>query len=152
MMASSAPTQSMLESTVRSKARTEKREAYRARTLSSGRAMITPRAAPAVQRTRPSASRVRRKALVPAPSARSEEHTSELQSRLHLVCRLLLEKKNNVLPSVERLFEFDAPYAPLLFRFLFKSPFFLSARAHACANSLVSVYLAHLVQAVVSVC
>src|SRR2546422_4143046 len=34
----------------------------------------------------------------PAPSSaktatRSEEHTSELQSRLHLVCRLLLEKK-----------------------------------------------------------
>src|SRR2546429_6167264 len=27
------------------------------------------------------------------PKARSEEHTSELQSRLHLVCRLLLEKK-----------------------------------------------------------
>src|SRR5207253_8836693 len=27
-------------------------------------------------------------------SARSEEHTSELQSRGHLVCRLLLEKKN----------------------------------------------------------
>src|SRR2546429_5779994 len=27
-------------------------------------------------------------------SFRSEEHTSELQSRLHLVCRLLLEKKN----------------------------------------------------------
>src|SRR5256884_1268578 len=30
-----------------------------------------------------------------ARSERSEEHTSELQSRLHLVCRLLLEKKNN---------------------------------------------------------
>src|SRR2546429_6134006 len=31
-----------------------------------------------------------------APSPpRSEEHTSELQSRLHLVCRLLLEKKKN---------------------------------------------------------
>src|SRR5687768_18064612 len=29
-----------------------------------------------------------------APPTRSEEHTSELQSRLHLVCRLLLEKKN----------------------------------------------------------
>src|ERR1041385_9484674 len=29
------------------------------------------------------------------PNARSEEHTSELQSRLHLVCRLLLEKKKN---------------------------------------------------------
>src|SRR5690625_1029513 len=28
---------------------------------------------------------------------RSEEHTSELQSRGHLVCRLLLEKKNNEL-------------------------------------------------------
>src|SRR5256884_7368499 len=28
------------------------------------------------------------------PFDRSEEHTSELQSRLHLVCRLLLEKKN----------------------------------------------------------
>src|SRR2546422_8627920 len=27
------------------------------------------------------------------PHVRSEEHTSELQSRLHLVCRLLLEKK-----------------------------------------------------------
>src|SRR5699024_11234501 len=29
-------------------------------------------------------------------SKRSEEHTSELQSRFDLVCRLLLEKKNNV--------------------------------------------------------
>src|SRR5687768_15016345 len=29
----------------------------------------------------------------PADQHRSEEHTSELQSRLHLVCRLLLEKK-----------------------------------------------------------
>src|SRR2546422_9325449 len=30
-----------------------------------------------------------------AAADRSEEHTSELQSRLHLVCRLLLEKKKN---------------------------------------------------------
>src|SRR2546422_7514336 len=30
-------------------------------------------------------------------SSRSEEHTSELQSRLHLVCRLLLEKKKNII-------------------------------------------------------
>src|SRR5205809_2973595 len=29
-------------------------------------------------------------------ASRSEEHTSELQSRLHLVCRLLLEKKKNL--------------------------------------------------------
>src|SRR2546422_2864719 len=33
------------------------------------------------------------RAVVPTPVERSEEHTSELQSRLHLVCRLLLEKK-----------------------------------------------------------
>src|SRR2546422_7058552 len=30
-------------------------------------------------------------------ATRSEEHTSELQSRLHLVCRLLLEKKKNTI-------------------------------------------------------
>src|SRR5205809_3256010 len=30
-----------------------------------------------------------------AVAVRSEEHTSELQSRLHLVCRLLLEKKKD---------------------------------------------------------
>src|SRR5690349_23853022 len=51
-----------------------------------------------------SASRVRRSALCPwrasrrrstcgSANARSEEHTSELQSRRDLVCRLLLEKK-----------------------------------------------------------
>src|SRR5438445_7131263 len=32
--------------------------------------------------------------LAPRPATRSEEHTSELQSRQYLVCRLLLEKKN----------------------------------------------------------
>src|SRR3712207_7290727 len=31
--------------------------------------------------------------LIPRPHHRSEEHTSELQSRQYLVCRLLLEKK-----------------------------------------------------------
>src|SRR5207253_10830313 len=37
----------------------------------------------------------------PADGARSEEHTSELQSRGHLVCRLLLEKKKktNTIPE-----------------------------------------------------
>src|SRR2546422_3266507 len=53
-------------------------------------------------------SRERRRPSVPDPheradvliagggfAGRSEEHTSELQSRLHLVCRLLLEKKKN---------------------------------------------------------
>src|SRR6266550_5356219 len=35
----------------------------------------------------------------PTGGGRSEEHTSELQSRLHLVCRLLLEKKKRILPK-----------------------------------------------------
>src|SRR5216684_6212777 len=54
---------------------------WRARPASSRAAII---ATPA-PRSPPCASR---------PAWRSEEHTSELQSRLHLVCRLLLEKKN----------------------------------------------------------
>src|SRR3712207_8733773 len=36
------------------------------------------------------------RALQVALAERSEEHTSELQSRQYLVCRLLLEKKNNL--------------------------------------------------------
>src|SRR2546429_6956393 len=36
---------------------------------------------------------------------RSEEHTSELQSRLHLVCRLLLEKKKKYNYKNSTLFE-----------------------------------------------
>src|SRR5947199_4583247 len=35
------------------------------------------------------------------PNERSEEHTSELQSLRHLVCRLLLEKKKNRRPLIE---------------------------------------------------
>src|SRR2546429_6398739 len=34
-----------------------------------------------------------------AVKSRSEEHTSELQSRLHIVCRLLLEKKKKLVSS-----------------------------------------------------
>src|SRR3989449_9751281 len=37
------------------------------------------------------------RALDGEPDLRSEEHTSELQSRLHLVCRLLLEKKTSII-------------------------------------------------------
>src|SRR5689334_23557350 len=36
----------------------------------------------------------------PAGGLRSEEHTSELQSQFHLVCRLLLEKKKKNNPTV----------------------------------------------------
>src|SRR5690606_32261741 len=43
-----------------------------------------------------SRSRVRSSPAI-SPSSRSEEHTSELQSRENLVCRLLLEKKNLLL-------------------------------------------------------
>src|SRR2546422_6808583 len=35
-------------------------------------------------------------AVLAGDARRSEEHTSELQSRLHLVCRLLLEKKKTI--------------------------------------------------------
>src|SRR5207302_11127474 len=41
----------------------------------------------------PRRRRRRRGSSRPGPSERSEEHTSELQSRENLVCRLLLEKK-----------------------------------------------------------
>src|SRR5215510_15908260 len=41
----------------------------------------------------PPSCRGRARRWLPWPSRRSEEHTSELQSRGHLVCRLLLEKK-----------------------------------------------------------
>src|SRR2546422_7695118 len=62
----------------------------------------------------PSRTGAGRGGLAPAPGAaarqpgacdlaraarRSEEHTSELQSRLHLVCRLLLEKKKKTYTS-----------------------------------------------------
>src|SRR2546429_2772485 len=39
----------------------------------------------------------------PRSAMRSEEHTSELQSRLHLVCRLLLEKKKLVRRSTDSI-------------------------------------------------
>src|SRR2546429_7223746 len=39
---------------------------------------------------------------------RSEEHTSELQSRLHLVCRLLLEKKKSTDHKPGRMFRASA--------------------------------------------
>src|SRR3712207_6943667 len=41
----------------------------------------------------------RRRVVVRQGGARSEEHTSELQSRQYLVCRLLLEQKNKYINS-----------------------------------------------------
>src|SRR2546422_4833807 len=66
------------------------------RSRGEGTRSATPRAAHAPSRRRRSS---RLHATPPprftarAAAWRSEEHTSELQSRLHLVCRLLLEKK-----------------------------------------------------------
>src|SRR5689334_24531987 len=42
---------------------------------------------------RPARPRARDRAIAQRRARRSEEHTSELQSQFHLVCRLLLEKK-----------------------------------------------------------
>src|SRR2546429_2078968 len=44
------------------------------------------------------------------PVKRSEEHTSELQSRLHLVCRLLLEKKKKKTQQLSPLVRTDRLY------------------------------------------
>src|SRR5436305_4811812 len=66
-----------------------------------------------VQRTRAHASPSVTRLLwngTPFQSSRSEEHTSELQSRPHLVCRLLLEKKNE-----EQLDTYSQPHTWLLF-------------------------------------
>src|SRR5438067_8678911 len=41
------------------------------------------------------------------PSGRSEEHTSELQSRFDLVCRLLLEKKKKYISKILSQLAFD---------------------------------------------
>src|SRR3989449_2192701 len=48
---------------------------------------------PPVVRVSTVVNRKKKPGVATAPGIRSEEHTSELQSRLHLVCRLLLEKK-----------------------------------------------------------
>src|SRR5438105_9552496 len=54
---------------------------------------------------------VRRADRVPHLGVRSEEHTSELQSRVDLVCRLLLEKKNHV--TMESNISTKASFAPV---------------------------------------
>src|SRR2546430_13240357 len=56
--------------------------------------------------------------LEPAQAAlgilpRSEEHTSELQSQSNLVCRLLLEKKNNIRSTPRRLHALLSDRAPI---------------------------------------
>src|SRR5439155_18612570 len=55
-------------------------------------------------RSKPRADR----SLIPR-LARSEEHTSELQSRGHLVCRLLLEKKKYIVHILSSMVNVDLP-------------------------------------------
>src|SRR6267378_3403985 len=64
---------------------------------------------------------------LPASRRRSEEHTSELQSRRDLVCRLLLEKKKEALLSF-------APKAAPLVGPCVAAISFLSARGRSCAK------------------
>src|SRR3712207_7406797 len=52
--------------------------------------------------------RLARSACAAPAGSRSEEHTSELQSRQYLVCRLLLEKKKTTLTH----FQSTPPYSP----------------------------------------
>src|SRR5258708_8337299 len=59
-----------------------------------------PVASPAAQFGAPSIRRAPHASRKPRRILRSEEHTSELQSPDHLVCRLLLEKKNYTIPHV----------------------------------------------------
>src|SRR5258708_13479584 len=65
--------------------------------LRRGRAGTENHAAGAGLAARRAATPVRRHPPLPARRARSEEHTSELQSPDHLVCRLLLEKKKKTI-------------------------------------------------------
>src|SRR5438067_9829579 len=50
--------------------------------------------------------------LQPGEELRSEEHTSELQSRFDLVCRLLLEKKKSTIEAEKLCRKFDATIYP----------------------------------------
>src|SRR3712207_7439307 len=59
-------------------------------------------ASPAARNTRPPKGRriPARSARTTGSTSRSEEHTSELQSRQYLVCRLLLEKKKKTILTI----------------------------------------------------
>src|SRR2546429_4571887 len=90
-MASQSPTSTVRFSPPRSGVTWFSRRAARTAVRSAAASGFQPRNSSimAEERTEPNGL------ATPFPAIwRSEEHTSELQSRLHLVCRLLLEKKN----------------------------------------------------------
>src|SRR5262245_62276867 len=72
----------------------------------SGRAHAAPTAC---RGTRIRSVPAHRSSHTSSPTSRSEEHTSELQSLRHLVCRLLLEKKNNANAAMQHLDTHDTP-------------------------------------------
>src|SRR5437868_10378603 len=69
-------------------------------TLFRSSAAGAPAAGPARVRRPPAARAVTPARARAPPAVRSEEHTSELQSRFDLVCRLLLEKKKTYIVSL----------------------------------------------------
>src|SRR2546429_2363629 len=76
---------------------------------------------------------------------RSEEHTSELQSRLHLVCRLLLEKKKTSDPQtlVDTRSHLARPPAALTVTIRRPGPYQSILQPdliHACTHSLSSTH------------
>src|SRR2546429_1740173 len=68
-----------------------------------GHARVSPALAPSTLAAAPTSRS-------PRSLIRSEEHTSELQSRLHLVCRLLLEKKKTENECASNLHLFEVVY------------------------------------------
>src|SRR2546422_4265261 len=66
-----------------------------------GRAVDAPGGSRAAAAPGPGGVQQARDGPLSAARARSEEHTSELQSRLHLVCRLLLEKKKKTKQNLD---------------------------------------------------
>src|SRR5205809_3425051 len=81
---------------------------------------------------------------------RSEEHTSELQSRLHLVCRLLLEKKKNKkqhsppLTTTQSLLQHSTtPTNPQIRTSIFSQPRYQSAPPATQHQSLAVIYPYH---------
>src|SRR2546422_4073002 len=98
----------------------------------------TTSSATGVDEIREGPRRTRREQLersVEGLTLRSEEHTSELQSRLHLVCRLLLEKKNST--TTEAKAKSSAPPSLIILRFS------LPPEVITDAESLVSVMTSH---------
>src|SRR5258708_27307021 len=64
------------------------------------------------------------------PRARSEEHTSELQSPDHLVCRLLLEKKKHLVSAAAKPTEINPMNAPAVHPLLQADPTAITSPLH----------------------